>query len=240
MKFLKIEIPKAKLLSIPKNERIFLVQIGNLMNDLNVLQKALAFTMNVDTSDRTIRAAQGGQASLLMRIQAGKLWEGWQMLQKDFFSSKLSAEYGSQLEPNSKQNLVDLKKYFSKDNKIKDIRNNYAFHYSSDEYEKLIDKAPKEEVFELFVSDNAGNTLYQLSNVLINFAMLDCKKADEIVDKIKGLYEEILQVTKSFVGLIAGCSLVIAKKYLGLESVEVSIPEPCGLNDVQFPYFVKP
>ncbi|MDD5063381.1 MAG: hypothetical protein PHQ35_01295 [Phycisphaerae bacterium] len=246
MKLLKVVIPKSKLSSVPENERVFFVLTGSLLNDLNMLQKLMIFSSNVKTANQVAHMAQNIQTLSLIRIQAGKLHEGWKLLQKNFFGTKLSFAYEKELTDPEKESLEKLKTYFRKDkNLISSIRNKFAFHYypSSTEINQLIDDLRESEIFEIFMSEFYGNCVFSMSNVLINYLILEhtgVENTDENTNKamIK-LLHDITDVTSWFGSFLGGCLLVFAKKHLGLESTEVEIPEPPDINEVTLPYFIK-
>ncbi len=43
MELLKVEIPMSKLFSIPEDEQVFFVQIGNFLNDLSYVSEVNGF-----------------------------------------------------------------------------------------------------------------------------------------------------------------------------------------------------
>ena len=131
MELLKLEIPKSKLLSIPKKERVFFVQAGNLLNDLSMLQKLTLFTTNTKTTNKTVRTAQNLQALCLIRIQAGKLDEGWHFLDKNYFGAKLSKNYDRMLSQSEKQCLDNIKKYFNSKRNLISLARDYTFRNHS-------------------------------------------------------------------------------------------------------------
>lgn len=242
MQLLKIEIPKAKMVSARKEEAIFFVQTGNLLSDLSMLQKLTIFSTNYKTATGVVRAAQNLQASLLLRIQAGKLHEGWELLQKNFFGTGLSKDYEGHLSASEKQALENIKKYFgSKTNLISLIRNKFAFHYhpSSEEIAHLIEDAPASEVFEIYVSEHFGNCVFSMSNVLWVFAILKntgIQNTDEAMGKFMS---DVTNVTKWFCHFLGRCLLIFTEKHLGLESQPVEIPEPLPINEITLPFFIK-
>jgi len=242
MKLFKVEIPKSKLLLIPENERILFVQMGSLLNDLAVLQKSMYFSADTRTTNDIVRVAQTSQALFFARVQAGKLSEGWQLLQKQFFGAKLSEEYEKKLTPLGMTSLKNLKQYFACRNLISLVRNEFASHYSLDSSEKIkkvIDMAPDSEVFEVFLSEGHCNCFYSISQVLTNFAILKSINNQDHQIAMDKLLKEIVKVTRWFLDFVGDCLLIIARRHLGLKSSEVEIPEPPSINEVILPYFVK-
>lgn len=236
----KILISKEKLKSIPEREQIFFIEIGNLLNELNTLQKVI-FMSAKQTDDTLERRGRNLQALFFVRILAGKLSEAWELLKRDFFGAKLSQEYETRLDPDATKNLDKLKKYFSRQNLIHQIRNEFAFHYSSPEQmKKQLEGVPKEETFELFVAPEHGNCFYSMSDVILNFALLNAVDPTDpwrAMDKVLG---EIFDVTRQFLDFLAEFLVIIVDRYIGLDSEKVEVRNPPALDHLALPYFVRP
>ncbi len=238
MKLFKFRIPKERLDSIPENERIFFVQMGIFLNELSTLQK-FAYYSSKDVANETVRKAQNSQALFIFRMLAGTALEAWNLIHKKFYGTGLSKEYDGSLTDVGKASLRKLKDYFSKDNLIHTIRNNFAFHYSSDDVKKLIEETPKSEVFELYFSESHGNCFYHMSHVLVNSAMLKKTGSSDLQQAIDTLLSDINKTTDWLLDFFGECMDVIAKKYLGLDYEEETIPDPPKIDDVISPYFVE-
>lgn len=241
MKLLKLEIPKSKLLSVPKEEQVFFVQAGNLLNDLSMLQKLTIFTTNTNTTNKTLRAAQNLQALCLMRIQAGKLDEGWQLLHKNYFGVGLSKKYDRILSQSEEKSLDNIKKYFDNKHNLISLVRDYTFHYftSSEHISQLIDDVPESEVFEVFMSEYYGNCVFLMSNTLLTFAILKSTGITNTEEAMRKLLGDVKEVTRWFGHFLGGCLLIFTNEHLGLEHTEVEIPEPPDINEVALPFFIN-
>jgi len=238
MELNKIRISREKLDSIPRAERIFFIQVGQVLNELNTLQKVV-FVAAKHTEDALERRGRHLQALLFSRMLAGKLWEAWELLGKDFFKAKLSKEYELLLTSDGKNSLNKLKRYFSTQNLIYRIRNEFAFHYTQQEpIENLLNAVPTEEVFEIYLAPEHGNCLYSMSDVILNFSLLSSINADpqKAMDKVLG---EIFGVAKDFLEFLGDCLVVIADRYLSPQSERVDVGNPPFLSDVTLPFFVE-
>ena len=223
MELLKVEIPKTKLSSVPKNERVFFVQAGNLLNDLSMLQKLWYFTTNTKTTNKIARAAQNIQALCLIRILAGKLDEGWQFLHKNYFGTCLSECYERMLSQSGKQCLNNIKNYFNSKNNLISLVRDYTFHYftSSEQISQIIDDAPPSEIFEMFMSNYYGNCVFSMSNVLLTFAILKFTSITNTNKAMEKLLQDVKKVTKWFGTFLGNCLLVFVENNLGFESSKV-------------------
>lgn len=242
MELLKIEIRKSKMSLIPRNERVFFVQIGNLLNDLSMLQKLTVFCTNNKPTNEVVRAAVNMQTFSLLRIQAGKLHEGWKLLQKNFVKTEFYQDYVKQLNDLEKESFEKVNAYFrNKENLISWIRNKIAFHYhtSSTKIGQLIDEIPNSETFEIFMSEHYGNCLFSMSNVLVTYLILEYTGIANTEKAIEKVLRDITEVTRWFGDFLGRFLLVFAEEHIGLQSTKVEIPEPPNINEVILPYFTK-
>lgn len=197
---------------IPDKEQIFILQLCNLLNDLNILQKLALFSTNKKPKMSEFEhKAENAQAFFVFTILAGKLWEGWQMVNKDFFSKGLRPEYFDSLPLEGKESLFFLGTYFKEHNIIEKIRNKFAFHYNSEEIKKELE-INKDENFELILSEFSGNCLFYFANTVVGTAIisevdLDPQKA---MDKVIG---DIVKVSKHFQTFLSHAMVVAMDKY---------------------------
>jgi hypothetical protein len=246
MKLTKLQISKNELLSIPEEELELFIQLTNFYNDVNILQKLMAISgisREKANNNKIVKMSLSSQALFFMRIQAGKLYEGWKMLGEHFFNNKTFSEgYHKKGSSQSKENLSKLKKYFGKNNLIENVRNTYTFHYSKESSKNMVKQiinAPDLESFEMYLSGEYGNCFYSIAHDLLNTSILEDIDSDDQAKAMKKYFQEIMDVTKWFLNFSQDCILVISKKYLQMKPEEVQIPEPPSLDDITLPFFVK-
>ena len=111
--------------------KIFLVQLGHLLNEINILRKCvLICSEKSERPDGVEKSAQVIQALFFIRMLAGKLYEGWGMVKRSYFNACLSKQYESGLSPEATRALDKLKQYFNKKSSVvKELRQKFAFHY---------------------------------------------------------------------------------------------------------------
>lgn len=240
MKLLKVEMPKSILDKIPENEVVFFVQCGNMLNDISMLQKLSILTMNNDKPTDIERTAQILQTMGLLRLQAGKLKEGWILLGKHFSGAKVSKQYVPLLNEKEQESLESLKAYFGRTNIIHQIRTEFAFHYpSKDTIVKALKAVPDSEVLEVFLSEHFGNCVFSMSNVLITSSILRLTKCSDGQKAMGKWVKEIVEVSRLFGDFLGGCLRVFARRHPDFKSLEVEIPEPPDINEITLPYFFK-
>ncbi len=227
----RISIPKAKLNELPEHEQIFFVQASNLLNDLNTLQKCLLYS-NYDTDSEIEKRSQTGQALFFARLTAAKCWEGWQMLQKSYFGTRLSQEYQRQLSAEGLAELENLKRYFSRENLIDQVRNRFEFHMPEQQaLKEFLGEVPDDEVFEVYIAESQGNCRYQLADVVVTFALMKTIPTDRKEAMLR-LLKEPVDVTGHFLGLLGGWMKVFLGKQ-HLEARRENLPDPPLLQEVK-------
>ncbi len=239
MNLSKVNILKSKLDTLAKDEKLFFIQLTHLLNELSILQKCVIFSSNgIELLSTVERRGQVSQALFFIRMLAGKLNEGWEMLKKDFFGKKLSEKYERELSEKSKS-ISELKRYFSRANNINLIRNSFAFHYDAGKIEEVIDRIPHDEVLEMFISEHSGNCLYSFSDVTVIQAILNSVDPSDPTRAMDLLIDEVaIKVSGWFQEFGANCVYIIGKK-LEIDCIEVEIPEPSVIGEIKIPYFVK-
>lgn len=222
------------------------IQITNFYNDVNILQKLMVISGNSRdkaSQNEIVGRSLSSQGLFFMRIQAGKLYEGWNMLDKHFFNNKtFSEEYNQKGSLQSKKNLSKLGKYFGKNNLIENVRNTYTFHYSKESSKNMVKqiiKAPDLEVFEIYLSEEYGNCFYSIAHDLLNTSILEDINYNDLAEAMNKFFQEIIDISKWFLDFTQDCIRVISEKYLQMNYEEVQIPEPPSLGDITLPFFVR-
>ena len=243
MKVYEIPISRQQLDSIPADERLFFIQIGHLANELSTLNRLLLFASRTSGTTELERWARNSQALLLVRLCSGKLFEGWQMLQRDYFGSKLSKEYDRFLDESGKNSLTEIKRYFSKNNLIKDIRDNFAFHYPSDDLQNQLQRTENTGTLYIYLGYAHGNSFYSFADVLVGSAMLSKVQGADPEQAMDALFAEPINAIKWFLGFIGSCMIILVERYLGatldaLGANTVEVPNTKKWEDVQVPFFL--
>ncbi|MEW6715524.1 MAG: hypothetical protein AB1306_10600 [Nitrospirota bacterium] len=240
MTFYNIKINKTELEKLSEDEKIFLFQLAHFLNEISILNKCFVMAGNglTGSKDKIERHGQVALGLFFLRMLAGKLEEGWQMLQRDFFGSKLSKDYEKELPPNAIDSLNKLKRYLSSKNVIKFLRDELSFHYGKEEIKKELSKASTTETFEMFISDEA-TSLYAFSDPMILRIICEYLELPDVEKASKKLLDGISgDVTRWFLEFANECLLLIVKK-LNIDYSKTEIPNPPLLREVKLPYFVR-
>lgn len=242
MKVHRSKIRLTDLRKIPEEDRALFVLLGHLVNELNVLNKMFYLCSQFKEESKLRTHAHISQALVFARVLLGKLYEGWELLRKGYFESKISKRYDEQLNKEANDSLVKLKQYFGRDNLIKDIRNNFAFHYSVEDAKSALGHDLDEEELLMYLAENNGNTLYYFSEYVVNYALLEAIVKGDPDKALERLISESAKVVSWFNDLASGIMAHITEEYLlgsdgklALKTIELG--EVPVAEKIEIPYF---
>lgn len=238
MELTKKSFQRKALDIIPENERILFVQLSLFANEITMLHKLIAFSNNLK-GDEAVLTAQNVQSFFLIKLLAGKLYEGWQILQKNYFNQKLSKQYDDQVSLEGKKSIKYIKSYFKKPNAISLIRNKYAFHYDFLHIKEELNSIPEDEFLDLYLASDYGNSLYSMAHVISSYALFHEIDSTDDLKAIDKIFKDVLGVAKNFLmfsGVVLGEIWKTYKIDGSFETVILhSVPD---INSVTLPYFV--
>jgi len=200
VKFTGLKIPRKIIKTMEEKERIFFIQFGGILNEINILYRCFLATSNLKWETEVEQKAKISQLFFFIRSLASKLYEGWNIINSGYVESALSLKIDKSLGNQATDSLFEIRKYFGRKNNILIIRNKLGFHY---EY-KMVGNGIKnlEEIEEndlkLFLTPPIGNCIYSLSDAIIFAGMkkdLMLSNPDEIFGQ---LMDEITQNCRHF------------------------------------------
>jgi hypothetical protein len=240
MKIFKKRFSKSELNNIPEDERYFFLLIGHLANELNILQKLIIMCYKLPAKNKANERAHLSQVLTIVKILVGKVWEGWELIRKAFFATRLSREYDSLLSPEAREALKNLKRYFDSNNLVKNVRNEFSFHYNFDKIKSGFSAVPDNEELDIYLAETTGNSLFYASEVAINFSMLDMIDSCNHQHSFDKLFNETIKIVSWLVDFAVGCMNLITKRYyLALNYEPLDIGPVPTINDIEIPYFVS-
>lgn len=236
MKLKKIKIQKDKIRAFAEHDKVLFIAFSNLFNEINILIRTLRFS-NKSTGTAVETAAQNSQTLFFLELLAGKLWEAWAMMEKTWFRYKIDYD----LTDSGKDALDKLKRYFSKDNLVKRIRDNYAFHYGNDILEKIptrIETTTDDEVFDIYLSKLTVNCFFPPAMVL-TLEMLKSINPNDAWKALEQLRDEVMDTAELWLEFLKAFISFITSKDSIKDGEEIIIPEPPTFDDVKLPCFVR-
>jgi len=210
-----------------------------LAHELYILRKLMLFSAGREEDHEIVRRAQTAQTFFIARITIGKLFEGQKLINN---TPVFNGKYKYSFSLKSQNALKELNKYFSKKNFMATVRNEFAFHYSKESYEKIkqqIENESDSERFVVYLSEYLGNCFYEMSDTLINRSIFKLMTDLGNQDAIESFVKEIQLIAGYFFDFIEDYVTVFAKKHFDNQYKEIEIPEPPKFNEVIIPFFAS-
>jgi hypothetical protein len=229
---------KDRLLAIDPAERSLFLALGHVANEINILHKQILWSARFGGDRDAVTKAQIGLCFTFVRLVAGKLNEGGELLKTGYLRAKLGTTYGPLLDAPTSEALTYLKRYFSGSNSIGMIRNNFAFHYSAASLDASLPGV--EDDLELFVSSHYGNSMYYACEVVANRAMLDALGGELHQVALNAIVQEVLLVARRFMAFATGFMAAFLARHPDIWTdfaKPVDLPKLAPLLEVELPWF---
>jgi hypothetical protein len=92
MKMLKVTISAEELKKVPRDEYVLFTLLQLLVSEILLLQKLLILCPKHDAHP-VIQTANNHQILTVLRLLAGKVFEGWELIRTKFFGTGISKRY---------------------------------------------------------------------------------------------------------------------------------------------------
>ena len=239
-----IALTRSQLDAIPESERRLVILVTHAANELNALSKLFHYSATATAKDPILLQAENAQALVLARLLTGKIYECWQLLQSAFFGSALSKTYHPFFDADALQSLDALKRYFSHENVIASMRNNFAFHYSLDQidagYSSLIDG----DALDVYFGNEDGNSFFAFADTITGRAMLEAIAPGDPEAAFETLIDVTVKAVRNLNLLIASLMAICFKKHFGEDffrtrSILVNVEGVPESVSIHIPYFVE-
>ena len=233
-----IKIEKSVIEKMTEHERKFFIVSGHVLNEINFFGKILLWTIPHNKCESKLHdQASATQQLASAKVLAGKLYESWGVIQKLYLKTKLSSETDDLLEEESKKALIELKKYFGKQNLIASIRNKFSFHYDYNDLNSAFSEMAENEDWNIYLSEQNSNCLYYLSELVVNQSMLKAIDAIDQATALSRIITELIDFSGKFIDFLSGYINAMSDKYFQIHMNDTQIVEGPKLIEVTVPYF---
>jgi hypothetical protein len=237
-------ISREQLGAIPEPERVLVVLLAHAANELSVLTKLFHFSAKARDAELVLTEASNAQALVLGRILTGKLHECWRLLERAFFASAISRDYASKFDAEASGAMDQLKKYFGRKNLIEVVRNNFAFHYSTDLVKGGYEALGVDDPLNVYLSQTNANTLYGFAETVTGRALMQAINPSDHKAAFDALILETSQAVRRLNIVIGACMHACFERHLGgdlysLGARTISIEGAASSQEVELPYFVE-
>ena len=239
-----LRYPKALLDKAPEQERTLHLMAGHLANDLNIIAKLLIMSMNPVSGEPVLTHAQTAITMQMIRQLAGRLHEGWAVIQELY--SPLDGSYAAALSDEAKLGRKKLKKYFGRANLVNSIRNKSAFHSDPDLLRNGYALLPKDEILEDYFSENyRGHCLFYGAEIVAVLGLTQLEPGMTWQDAIAKIAKEIIEVMNWLTDFILGLMKAFLEKYViptlgDISGQKLSITNGPPIDNVIIPFFASP
>jgi hypothetical protein len=243
MKLLKVKLSKDVLLSLEDHQKFLIIALSHVINEINALTKLLYFVSS--ESDKTLELNNQGASTyifIISQLLAGKLFETWELLRKNYFTTKELEDVSMNLSEENRSRISKLKRDLDIRNIIGIIRNKFAFHYDRFQIDEPLSQINDPLIVYLNNKD-APNNLFYFSEIVFTQAIL--QKAQKVDAQISSerIIELLFDVSRELVLL---CDSIIAK-IIELNNVELRSDAPEELeienlkdfSEIEIPWFCE-
>lgn len=205
LKLLELKIPLESVSSLTANQRYAYYLLGQIYNEMMVLQKIIGFALPKHDDIRPARRnAEIAQVFFLFRMAASKIYEAKRAInRKEVYSSLDELAFPSS--PNLRDSLRSLNKAVSGADWLSRMRNGMGFHYPSfQDWEEYT--TPSETWVDdvVYFGEQSGNTFFDSSASVTMHWMFDkyrdfkpTESVDLLVSEIINLIKQINEFTSS-------------------------------------------
>lgn len=243
----RIPIPKESLLKLPKEERVCLLQLGQMANQVLMFEKLLMFATRLDPKNEVEQFTTGVQTQILVRLAVSTMFESLRVVERLFLKSKIGNDYKDKLDEKGKEALARLKKIMGKSALLAAVRNNYGFHYPDvDETEAAFQAAVVDsgldDMWKVFFSHHGFNSMFLFCDVISIKGIAAEVGAADLVALQKQLMDELREAALNLVDFAHSFFAALWVQHFGKTIDAEGITEINGApkaDDVTIPFFVE-
>ena len=235
-----ITIPKDKLDGAPDEDRLTYLMAGNLANDLQILQKLMIVSIQTAAEmGHPHSEAANGSSMLLVKLLAGRLYEGWNWLRSPA-NSHLFKAFAQDKSSDAWTCYREITGYFGRDNLINALRQKIGFHSDVDTMRQGYQLLADQPMIEL-LSDQRGNTFYASADIAALGALCHLADTDDVAVALGRIADEVGRVAGLFGDLVVQIAMRFCIDILDIDAedqlknaIEIDAPR---LDALRMPFF---
>jgi hypothetical protein len=239
----ELHYTKSELARAPEKDRLFYLMATGLANHLQTLMKLFAVAVDEQRDELIIK--QGGSAvgMLMLRLLAGRLWEGWQLICSAY--NPIEANYESAFSPETFGALAELRAYFTqKRNLMNTVRDKIGFHADKGIVKRALERLPDDTDMGDYLCRTVGNTLYFSAELLHYEAIHGFTRTDDQLASLQKLVGDVQLLVGHFNTFIFGFAAIFLSKHLSRQLGEMRTHKTVldgvpSLAELELPYFTQ-
>ncbi|WP_175829686.1 hypothetical protein [Burkholderia cepacia] len=241
---LKLTITRAHWKSISSEDRFALLLLGQIFNEIMILQK-LMFTSHPNSEENPQFHAMSGQKQFMDRLTAGKIYEAHKVINSKSIKSFLTKSCFPALgEEDGKSLLKDFNQKVSGCKWLSGARNKHSMHFPShQEWEAAINYLEKQKIgYSQFIGKTQAQNYYFASAQTALIAFYLDSGCDESHESATKLHDELLQLCASLLNLIRISTLAFMESLINSNNKIATIKNTKkftkpAMKDFKIPYF---
>jgi hypothetical protein len=205
LKLYRIQFSQGEFAKLAKPEQLFLLRLAHIRNDLrHIFYMCVAAERGTRSESAIERKLVMHQLLFYLRLIYGTLEEAWKVIHSAWDGERLHATLDSLLTPEGKDALRTIKRYFSRTNLARTIRDKFAFHYEDEPLDAPLARRPDDQVCEIITGVQSGNVFHAFAEDIRAEAMLMTVRSEadgwseaEIRASVVKLYEGYQDINRA-------------------------------------------
>jgi hypothetical protein len=242
----RIPIPKAKLRTMPSDDRHLLLLASHAVNQISVVQKMLLFSVHHQPDSSFEKLLSAAQSQTILRLLFGVLAESWELVKRPINQRLIGIGYVGAIDSEGIAEYRKLKKHFGASSLLHRLRNTIAYHHpSSEELEAAFEDVPERAEWAWYASDRNQNSFYFASDMVISAGALRVTGETDPAKAFDKIMREVLDVSETMVDFLLYVMRAIIARHLGAALMSpragtgVRIDNAPELHDVSIPFFTE-
>lgn len=197
---LELVIPVADVQRMTEQHRFSYYLLGHMFNELNCLQKLVAFAMPKHDDVRSARVQpEVSQALFLLRLCCGKIWEAHGRINNSVEVVATLRELVFPKMPKGPDRQRELNKAIGAAPWLSKLRNGIGFHFPTfKDWEPLIKPDETWVPDSIFIAEMTGNTFYAASDSIAQAWMFGLHGAADIKFGAEQMIEQMIDLLRLF------------------------------------------
>lgn len=243
----RIPIQKDSLLKLPKEERVCLLQLGHMANQVLMFEKLLIFATTLDSKNEVEQYTIGVQTQMLVRLAISAVFESLRVVERLFVGSKIGKDYSGKLDKKGSDALAYLKQLMGNSALLAAVRNNYGFHYPKvDEteaaFQAAIDDTDFDGMWKVYFSYHGFNSMFLFCDVISTKGIAAEAGVADLAALQEKLMTELREGALNLVDFAHSFFAALWVQHFGEVIDAEGITEITGapkFNEVSIPFFVE-
>lgn len=191
-KALKVRFSQNSVSHLSDDEAFFVYICSIAYNEITALKRIAMLTTEFISEDGISSSIAFSNEFTIAKLTAGKIFEGWELLRKFYFSTQLSQKYKSNLGKEYLEDLNYLKIYFNGSNILKRTRDKLAFHYSGKDRDNSLVAIGRRD-FSFLLAENYLNSIFHSADrsAFEAMAMSDEVETERALAQLRGDIAEV-------------------------------------------------